>query len=142
MDRDWPIALLDLFALSCSLQVTCYAQTSTLTGLTGMLTLRDSTHASPNLNTHIFLYILELQYLEPFLWSFVARTRGSLASLCVIFTSLDHCIDTLSDYGPGRESCTDKTFCPRHGVLSGFVFNAVHRGDTTLIDSRQPNTSP
>ena len=32
------------------------------------------------------------------------------------------------DYGPGRESCTDKTFCPRHGVLSGFVFNAVHRG--------------
>ena len=33
------------------------------------------------------------------------------------------CIDTLSDYGPaaGRESCTDKTFCQRHGVLSGFV---------------------
>ena len=57
------------------------------------------------------------------------------------FTLPDHCIDTLSDYGPGRESCTDKTFCPRHGVLSGFVtfkFQRRSPGDTTLSELRQP----
>ena len=50
-------------------------------------------------------------------------------------TSLDHhqCLDTLSNYGPGRESCMDKVFSPRLGVLSGFVFfNAVHRGTLPL----------
>ena len=26
----------------------------------------------------------------------------------------------------------DKTFCPRRGVLSGFVFNTVHRGTLPL----------
>jgi hypothetical protein len=52
------------------------------------------------------------------------------------FTSLDHCLDTLSDYGPGRESCKDKAFCPRPGVLSGFVFQHCSPGDTTLSESR------
>jgi hypothetical protein len=40
-------------------------------------------------------------------------------------TNLGHCIDTLSDYGPEREPCTDRAFSPRHGVLSGFVFSAT-----------------
>ena len=38
----------------------------------------------------------------------------------------------------GRESCKDKTFCLRHGVLSGFVFQRRSPGDTTLSELRQP----
>jgi hypothetical protein len=49
-------------------------------------------------------------------------------------TSIDHCLDTLSNYGSGRESCTAKVFSPRLGVLSGFVFNAVHRGTLPLAN--------
>jgi hypothetical protein len=41
------------------------------------------------------------------------------------FTSLGHCLDTLSDYGPGWEPCTDRAFSPCHGVLSGFVFQRL-----------------
>ena len=41
-------------------------------------------------------------------------------------------IGTLSNYGSGREPCTAKAFPPRLGVLSGFVFNAVHRGTLPL----------
>jgi hypothetical protein len=54
-------------------------------------------------------------------------------------TSLDHCLDTLSNYGPGREPCTDKVFSPRLGVLSGFVFNTVHRGTLPLASVGSPN---
>jgi hypothetical protein len=52
-------------------------------------------------------------------------------------TSVDHCIDTLSDYGPEREPCTDRAFSPRHGVLSGFVFKRRSPGDTTLSERGQ-----
>jgi hypothetical protein len=51
-------------------------------------------------------------------------------------TSLDHCLDTLPSYGSGRESCTDKAFPPRLGVLSGFVCQRRSPGDTTLSESR------
>jgi hypothetical protein len=46
-------------------------------------------------------------------------------------TSVDHCIDTLSDYSPEREPCTDRAFSLCHGVLSGFVFQHCSPGDTT-----------
>ena len=49
-------------------------------------------------------------------------------------TSLDHCLDTLSNYSSGREPCTDKVFSPRLGVLSGFVFQRRSPGDTTLSE--------
>ena len=53
-----------------------------------------------------------------------------------IVSCLDHCIDTLS--AAGRESCKDKTFCPCHRVLSGFVFQRCSPGDTTLSELWQP----
>ena len=52
-------------------------------------------------------------------------------------TSLDHCLDTLSNYGPGREPCADKVFSLRPGVLSGFVFQRRSPEDTTLSEPRQ-----
>jgi hypothetical protein len=51
-------------------------------------------------------------------------------------TSLGHCLDTLSNYGPGREPCSDKVFSPGPGVLSGFVFLRSSPGDTTLSEPR------
>jgi hypothetical protein len=47
---------------------------------------------------------------------------------------IGHCLDTLSNYGPGREPCTDRVFSPgpSPGVLSGFVFYVVHRGTIPL----------
>ena len=53
-------------------------------------------------------------------------------------TTLARCIDTLSNYGSGREPCTAKALSPRLGVLSGFVFQRRSPGDTTLSESRQP----
>ena len=74
--------------------------------------------------------------------AFFSFPKYFLNSLCLWgLTSLNR-IHTLSDYGPGRESCTDKTFCPRHGVLSGFVFNAVHRGILPLSIQGILITSP
>ena len=55
-------------------------------------------------------------------------------------TSLGCCLDTLSNYGQGREPCTDKVFSPRPGVLSGFVFQHHSPGDTTLSERGQPNS--
>jgi hypothetical protein len=54
-------------------------------------------------------------------------------------TSLDHCLDTLSNYSSGREPCmcTDKFFSPRLGVLSWFVFQHRSPGDTTLSERGQ-----
>ena len=49
-------------------------------------------------------------------------------------TSLGHCLDTMSNYGPGREPCTDKIFSPGLGVLSWFVFQRRSPGDTTLSE--------
>ena len=57
-------------------------------------------------------------------------------------TSVDHCIDALSDYGSEREPCTDRAFSPRHGVLSGFVFQRRSPGDTTLSESRHTRWLP
>ena len=54
-------------------------------------------------------------------------------------TSLVHCLDTLSNYGSGRESCTDKVFSPRLGVFPGSFFNAVHRGTLPLANVGRPN---
>ena len=49
--------------------------------------------------------------------------------------TLDHCLDTLSNYGsPGRETCTAKFFSLRLGVLSGFVIQHRSLGDTTLSE--------
>ena len=52
--------------------------------------------------------------------------------------TLASCLDTLSNYGPGGEPCTAKAFSPRPGVLSGFVFNAVHRGTLPLANVGKP----
>jgi hypothetical protein len=57
-------------------------------------------------------------------------------------TSLGHCLDTLSNYGSGREPCTDKAFSPRLGVLSGFVFQRRSPGDTTLSERGQTKSVP
>ena len=55
---------------------------------------------------------------------------------------LDHCLDTLSDYGSGREPCTAKVFSPRLGVLSGFVFQRRSPGDTTPSERGQSDSVP
>ena len=55
-------------------------------------------------------------------------------------TSLDHCLDTLSNYGWGRKPCTDKVFSPGPGVLSGFVFQRRSLGDTTLSERGQSDS--
>ena len=71
------------------------------------------------------------------------RTRERVASwgvTLVMGISKDHCLDTLSDYGPGRESCTDRAFSPRPGVLSGFVFQRRSPGDTTLSERGHPDS--
>jgi hypothetical protein len=52
-------------------------------------------------------------------------------------TTLAHCLNTLSNYGSGREPCTAKAFSPRLGVLSGFVFQRHSPGDTTLSEHGQ-----
>jgi hypothetical protein len=57
-------------------------------------------------------------------------------------TTLDRCLDTLSNYGSGRETCTAKVFSPRLGVLSGFVFQRRSPGDTTLSEPRQTRWYP
>ena len=63
-------------------------------------------------------------------------------------TSLDHCIDTLSDYGPGRESCKDKAFCQAvrvtgsfPGSFSEWQCRSESPGDTTLSEARHSKTS-
>ena len=55
-------------------------------------------------------------------------------------TTLDHCLDTLSNYGSGREYCTDKFFSPRLGVLSGFVFQRRSLGDNTFSERGQSDS--
>ena len=57
-------------------------------------------------------------------------------------TSLGHCLDTLSNYGSGREPCTDKAFFPGPEVLSGFVFERRSPGDTTLSERGQSDSVP
>ena len=59
-----------------------------------------------------------------------------------MLTSLGHCLDTPSNYGSGREPCTDKVFPLRLEVLSGFVFNAIHRGTLPLASVGRPNPPP
>ena len=54
--------------------------------------------------------------------------------------TLARCIDTLSNYGSGREPCTAKAFSPRLGVLSGFVFQRRSPGDTTLSERGQSDS--
>ena len=55
-------------------------------------------------------------------------------------TSLGNCLDTLSNYGSGREPCTAKVFSQRLGVLSGFVFQRRSLGDTTLSERGQTDS--
>ena len=65
------------------------------------------------------------------------RASRSLASLSVVFTSLDHCIDTLSATVRGGSLVRTRLSVRGHGVLPGFVCQRRSPGDTTLSELRQ-----
>ena len=82
-----------------------------------------------------------------YIFIFVLLVAAQLLSGCgvdpsMLLTSLGHCLDTLSNYGSGREPCADKVFSPSLGVLSGFVFQCSSPGDTTLSERGQTNSVP
>jgi hypothetical protein len=57
----------------------------------------------------------------------------------MLLTRLDNCLVTLSNYGPGREPCTDKFFSPASRGPSQVRFQRCLQGDNTLIEHRDPN---